>query len=312
MTNITDAISKPVDTIYTGADPDQYVTRSYTTYQGNQYAISNAPDGGMIWGTVDANRIRGTDGTQFAPGVNRAYLSAYVSELQREVPLQYMFDYTFKDITLRRHVLPTIFMQNASTYPNNAVYYAFGPSGSLNLTRGYYGAEIFITKPHFLDADPILLNGVNGLSPPDSDKHDTTIDVEPNSGFVMRAFKRMQINVRMYPFPTWCLFPFIEFPNITSGYWPVAWFEESGEIPDDKSHDFVSQVYGAQKLAYYFKWLGFVFGEVLVFMGVIFFLLASHRKEKELEQSKNPNLHESLTNNSLNQPYNYTSTRPSE
>jgi len=39
---------------------------------------------------------------------------------------------------------------------------------------------MYISKPHFLDADNEILNGVIGLSP-DPEKHDTFLDFHPVS-----------------------------------------------------------------------------------------------------------------------------------
>lgn len=74
---------------------------------------------------------------------------------------------------------PTFF-QNASQFPPNADFYQFGKTGNVslimqislllsleyqglaNISRFAQGLPMFFSKPHFLDADPKLLEGVTG------------------------------------------------------------------------------------------------------------------------------------------------------
>ena len=44
-------------------------------------------------------------------------------------------------------------------------------------------APVFGSKPHFLDCDPSLYNAIEGISPPDRDKHDVVVDIEPVSAY---------------------------------------------------------------------------------------------------------------------------------
>ncbi len=70
-------------------------------------------------------------------------------------------------------------------------YYSFGPSGLENLTAAT-GTTLFASKPHFLDGDSILSASVIGLAP-NREIHDTYLDIEPNTGSLARAHKRLQV-----------------------------------------------------------------------------------------------------------------------
>jgi hypothetical protein len=71
---------------------------------------------------------------------------------------------------------------------------------------------------------------------PDPGKHDTFVDVEPFTGIVMNACKRVQINFEVAP---------SEFyrENITDTVMPVAWFEQRGQITQDLASQFKDQLY---------------------------------------------------------------------
>ncbi len=87
-------------------------------------------------------------------------------------------------------------LQNATLNPSEGPqYYAFGPSGTENLTAAV-GIPLFVSKPHFLDASTVLQASVYGMRP-SRPSHDTYLDIEPRSGALARAHKRLQINYQM-------------------------------------------------------------------------------------------------------------------
>ena len=53
---------------------------------------------------------------------------------------------------------------------------------------------LYLTKPHFLEADPSLQSTVSGLDP-DPVAHLTYVDVEPISGVTFDTHKRVQLNM---------------------------------------------------------------------------------------------------------------------
>jgi len=71
--------------------------------------------------------------------------------------------------------------------------------------------------------------------------HNTEIMVEPTSGITMKAAKRVQVNVKMDP-------TFILYPNMTTIYFPVIWFELTSTISDPLAAKFKNTVMLAQRL----------------------------------------------------------------
>lgn len=58
------------------------------------------------------------------------------------------------------------------------------------------GFPLYLSKPHFLDADPAVQAAVSGLHPSNA-SHLNYIDVEPITGVTFDTHKRVQLNVRL-------------------------------------------------------------------------------------------------------------------
>ena len=91
----------------------------------------------------------------------------------------YVRDVIIDGIHLYEYELPSDELLNSTQDPG---FYANGPSGVLNITAvAPSNAPLFISKPHFLHADPGYCRNVTGLHP-NSDLHDSHLDVEPLTG----------------------------------------------------------------------------------------------------------------------------------
>ena len=87
--------------------------------------------------------------------------------------------------------------KGAFTVPANAMWGSWCPDGL------YYIGPIkdpelplYSSKPHFLDGDKSLLEGVEGLEP-SSDKHESYIDIQPHLGVNLEFAVKIQLNVRV-------------------------------------------------------------------------------------------------------------------
>nr|XP_031841755.1 scavenger receptor class B member 1-like [Nomia melanderi] len=69
--------------------------------------------------------------------------------------------------------------------------------GLSDMTPCYYSIPAAMSLPHFLNADPSLLNDVEGLSP-DFDKHSSKIILQPTIGIPLKVNSRLQINLVMH------------------------------------------------------------------------------------------------------------------
>lgn len=154
------------------------------------------------FGSAFANRIEGTDGNMFGRPVTSEKIQIFVFDIYRSLFLEHTEDVDWSGVTLRRYQLQDRDLQNSTTYPTNAQYYQFGPNGVENTTAAT-GVPIFVSFPHFLNADPSLQAAIVGLNPSQAE-HTTYLDIEPQSGLLARAHKRLQVNYEMTSktFPT--------------------------------------------------------------------------------------------------------------
>lgn len=93
------------------------------------------------------------------------------------------------------------------------------PAGVFTLAPCKFNAPIYISMPHFLDADPYFNSQIDGLSP-DPKKHEFLIDLEPRTGSPVSLSARVQINVAISKPPG-----LVRFRNVPEIMFPVFWQE---------------------------------------------------------------------------------------
>ena len=95
-----------------------------------------------------------------------------------------------------------------------------------------YGSPIMMSWPHFFQADPKLLETVEGLKPEQA-KHQFFMDIQPKLGVALKAQARSQINIQMYK---------MDGVEVAEGLrdmiFPVLWFESGIDgIKDEHTLD---------------------------------------------------------------------------
>lgn len=137
-----------------------------------------------------------SDGTTFGAPVDSDKLSLYVNDVYRSSYA--LFSKTTDDwhgVTLRRYEVNPKDSENVTSNPAQGQYYNYSPNGLGNLTQ-VATLPLFISKPHFLDADPWYVSSVVGMQP-NREIHDVYLDVEPNTGALFRVRNRCQTNYQL-------------------------------------------------------------------------------------------------------------------
>ncbi len=135
------------------------------------------------WYRGDCNLFGGTDLSQFAPMVKKEdKLRVTLIDMCRS------FDLIFKDEIIIHTVPAWRFIPSLKSFEsaiNNIDNQCFcieksecGFDGLFDLSLCRNGAPMFLSNPHFYDADTKLLNLVDGLKP-DKIKHESFYDIEP-------------------------------------------------------------------------------------------------------------------------------------
>jgi hypothetical protein len=256
-----------------------------------------------VWANDYANRVVGSDCSFFPREVSQKQLECFISDIYRTAYVAYEGNVGLHNVNLRRYGLRYEDLLNATEYPENAQYYQFGPTGLSNITTAA-GLPMFLSKPHFLDGAYSLYNDVDGLKP-DRQIHDTFIDIEPITGVLFRAHKRLQVAtyVASYNLPAISLTLLeraliqifinqnpnlngthqadfeacVEEPtswNISNGgvYMPYTWVDENTAMSQSDCNDFKDSVYGTQDLADDLRFYSF-FTAGICFFGALLMVL---------------------------------------
>ena len=195
---------------------------------------------GVFWNSSYANMYNGTDGTTFHPYFfdEDAEPYVFVDSLFRSMRLARCGSKKKDGVKLYCLTLRDDQLLSGEHNPDNVAFYMKN-SGFLPLPPAV-GQPIYISLPHFHRAnwsDP-LANKIKFV--PDnheSDRYDTRLFVEPFTGQLMEAHKRLQINTFLEPGIT------TTNPNTTHTYFPIAWIDQYPDIPDSTISKFKLMVY---------------------------------------------------------------------
>ncbi|ODM99661.1 Platelet glycoprotein 4 [Orchesella cincta] len=178
------------------------------------------------------NKIVGSDGTIFPPFVEKhTALKLFNSDLCRSSYLSYNKSIDFEGIKGYRFKVPPIALADPRENNENR---CFCPNvedepetclkrGTLNLGPCRDGAPVAISTPYFIDADPQYLEE-SGLMPVRS-KHETILDIEPMTGIVLQASKRIQLNLILKPVKR-----IASFSKVPEMLFPLIWMDESASL----------------------------------------------------------------------------------
>uniref|UniRef100_A0A672ICN7 Scavenger receptor class B member 1 n=1 Tax=Salarias fasciatus TaxID=181472 RepID=A0A672ICN7_SALFA len=177
------------------------------------------------WKTPQANMINGTAGQMWPPFMTKeTTLPFYSPDACRSLELVYERPGVMEGIPLYRYVAPKTMFANGSTYAPNEGFCPCRQSGLLNVSTCRYNSPVFISHPHFFNADPVLLDFVQGLNPTE-EQHGLFIDIHPETGVPLNVSIRLQLNLYMKR-----VSGITETGKISEVVMPMLWFEERGYI----------------------------------------------------------------------------------
>ena len=178
-------------TIKTGAEDINGIGQ-YVQWQGNQGKLMVWPNG------MGANDINGTEGFFFHPFLQEGEeLEIFVDDTYRSFRLAHVDTMNRMGIEAFRYSFVNSTFEGAFTNPENARWGSWNPDGLFYLGPTQTPAvPVFVSKPHFLDGDPSLLEKVDGLSP-NREVHDSFLDVQPTIGANVQVQIQLQINAQV-------------------------------------------------------------------------------------------------------------------
>uniref|UniRef100_A0A1B6FMI9 Uncharacterized protein n=1 Tax=Cuerna arida TaxID=1464854 RepID=A0A1B6FMI9_9HEMI len=147
----------------------------------------------------------------------------------------------------------------------------------MNMTSCRFGAPVFVSFPHFLDANPVYLSRVQGLRP-NREKHQFYFTVEPTYGIPIDVGARVQLNMLMQPFSHFSMYK-----NVPKTVFPVLWVDQRVTITERLAREL--------RMALLLPTVGLVTGCSALISGTILLIslvLRARRKRADQDTVKPP------------------------
>lgn len=238
----------------------------------------NPEDNTLIEGSQYCNMINGSDGSIFPPFVDRdRVVRLFSADLCRSLYLKYTEDVELNGISGYRFSVPREMLEDAQINEDNACFCTHYKessqlclkSGAIQLSACRKGAPIVMSTPHFLDGSEEYLNQSIGLSP-NKDLHQTFIELEPNTGLVLQAHKRIQVNIQLQ---TNTLSS--HFSDVPVMIYPVLWLDEAATMSNTTAAGVKALVLKPLKVIDIAKWSLLGFSCLLIAIGLIIYMVQS-------------------------------------
>lgn len=140
------------------------------------------------------------------------------------------------------------------------------PAGVFTLGPCKFNAPIYMSMPHFLDADPHFSSQVDGLAP-DPLRHEFYVDLEPRTGSPVVLAARVQLNVAISKPPG-----LVRFRNIPEIMFPVFWQELTVNLTGTPVIDELLLASRAQQQTIKVSYVLYLLGAVILTTAALFCL----------------------------------------
>ncbi|XP_075785558.1 lysosome membrane protein 2 isoform X2 [Pelodiscus sinensis] len=220
------------------------------------------------WTTESCNMINGTDGSTFHPLISTdETIYVFSSDFCRSLYVTFDSYVSVSGISAYRFVPPPMVFANVSVNPDNAGFCVPAGnchgSGVLNVSACKQGAPIFLSAPHFYQADEKYIKDIQGMHPRKED-HETFLDINPLTGILVQAAKRLQINVLVRH-----LDGFIETGSVRTLIFPVVHVNESTLIDEASAKKLKSVLFEATVVSS----IPFIIMALGIILGIVFIVL---------------------------------------
>jgi len=186
-----------------------------------------------------------------------------------------LFDYNHdtevKDLKTKRFLVRDSQLWGIHHNPDNVCYCVkegderqyCDADGILDISQcpSRYSAPVLISQPHFLDGSPELRERFPDLHP-DPTIHETFLDIEPKTGMVLNAAKRIQANVEVFKGTLGKMKDVVDHM-----VFPLAWVEEAAAVDDDNANKLKTQIFNVIRLANGLCIAAIVVGAFLILIG---------------------------------------------
>ncbi|XP_039735185.1 scavenger receptor class B member 1 isoform X1 [Pteropus medius] len=224
------------------------------------------------WHSDQCNMINGTSGQMWAPFMTpESSLEFYSPEACRSMKLIYEEEGTFEGIPTYRFKAPNTLFANGTVYPPNEGFCPCLESGIQNISTCRFNAPLFLSHPHFYNADPVLAEAVLGLNPNEKD-HSLFLDIHPVTGIPMNCSVKLQLSLYIK-----AIRGIGQTGQIKPVVLPLLWFEERGAMEGQTLETFYTQLVLMPKVLHYAQYVLLAVGCVLLLIPIIYQIRSQER-----------------------------------
>ncbi|XP_075153553.1 protein peste-like [Haematobia irritans] len=178
--------------------------------------------------------INGSGGEFYPPNLTPdSIVGLFSPDMCRTIPLDYAETVEIEGIKGYKYTGGPRSVDNGTLYPENACFCGGEcvPSGVMNVSSCRFGTPVFMSFPHFYQADPYYVNQVEGLNP-NKDQHEFYMILEPRTGVALEVAARFQVNMLVEPLKGVSLYE-----DVPRTFLPLIWFEQRVRITPELASD---------------------------------------------------------------------------
>lgn len=217
------------------------------------------------WHSDQCNMINGTSGQMWPPFMTpESPLEFYSPEACRSMRLVYEKSGVFQGIPTYRFVAPRTLFANGSVYSPNEGFCPCLESGIQNVSTCRFSAPLFLSHPHFYNADPVLVERVLGLHP-NAEQHALFLDIHPLTGIPMNCSVKLQLSLYMK-----AVKGIGQTGKIEPVVLPLLWFAQSGAMEGEPLHTFYTQLVLLPNVLHYAQYVLLALGGALLLVPVVY------------------------------------------
>ncbi|KAM4827124.1 scavenger receptor class B member 1 isoform 1-T1 [Thomomys bottae] len=217
------------------------------------------------WHSEGCNMINGTSGQMWPPFMTpESSLEFYSPEACRSMKLIYKEQGVFEGIPTYRFVAPKTLFANGSVYPPNEGFCPCLESGIQNVSTCRFNAPMFLSHPHFYNADPVLAEAVLGLHP-NPEEHSLFLDIHPVTGIPMNCSVKLQLSLYIK-----AIRGIGQTGKIEPVVLPLLWFGESGAMEGEPLRTFYRQLVLVPKVLHYAQYVLLALGGALLLVPIVY------------------------------------------
>ncbi|XP_015985339.2 scavenger receptor class B member 1 isoform X1 [Rousettus aegyptiacus] len=232
------------------------------------------------WHSDQCNMINGTSGQMWAPFMTPEYsLEFYSPEACRSMKLVYEAQGTFAGIPTYRFKAPDTLFANGTVYPPNEGFCPCLESGVQNVSTCRFNAPLFLSHPHFYNADSVLAQAVLGLDPSEKE-HSLFLDIHPVTGIPMNVSVKLQLSLYIK-----AVKGIGQTGQIKPVVLPLLWFEERGSMEGKTLEMFYTQLVLLPRVMRYAQYVLLAVGCVLLLIPIVYHMRSQGPDSPESQPS---------------------------